>query len=286
MLKSSLIPFILTVVLMLITVSGSNTKKVEEINNKYSASDQILVAAHRGSHSKFPENSLAAIEESIQQGIDIVEVDIRETKDNIPVLMHDKSLDRTTTGDKLLIDLNYNDLQNYWLLFNDEPSPYKIPTLEEVLQLSKNRIILNLDFKQENLEALKRAYKLVEEYEMEQSVIFTVNDLNIIPALHQLNPDIRIMPVAFSGVKIEKVLKNDFIDIIQLYHRSYSKYYMRRIKERGMDIWVNSLNKYDKMEKNGEDGFEKLLVIKKVDVIQTDYPEELLAFLKGKGLHN
>ena len=121
---------------------------------------------------------------------------------------------------------------------------------------------------------------------MEQSVIFTVNDLNIIPALHQLNPDIRIMPVAFSGVKIEKVLKNDFIDIIQLYHRSYSKYYMRRIKERGMDIWVNSLNKYDKMEKNGEDGFEKLLGIKKVDVIQTDYPEELLAFLKGKGLHN
>ena len=120
MLKSSLIPFILTVVLMLITVSGSNRKKVEEINNKYSASDQILVAAHRGSHSKFPENSLAAIEESIQQGIDIVEVDIRETKDNIPVLMHDKSLDRTTTGDKLLIDLIIDKSNNIFTILSCE----------------------------------------------------------------------------------------------------------------------------------------------------------------------
>jgi len=286
MLKSSLIPLFMPLALMLITVSGSNRTMVGEINNKYFSSDHILVAAHRGSHSNFPENSLAAIEESIQQGIDIVEVDIRETKDNIPVIMHDKSLNRTTTGDKLLIDLNYKDLQNYWLLFNDEPSSYKIPTLEEVLQLSKNRIILNLDFKLDDLEAMKRTYGLVAKYEMESSVIFTLNELQFLPDLYQLNTRIQIMPVAFSDRKIKKVLKNDFIDIIQLYHRPYWKNNIQKFEERNIKIWVNSLKKYDEMEKNSGNGFERLISIKKVNVIQTDYPEELLAFLIGKGLHN
>jgi len=284
MLKSGLIPFILT--LMLITMSASNRKSTLEIDQVNKLTEKIKVAAHRGSHSNFPENSIAAVEESIRQGVDIVEIDIRETKDHIPVLMHDKSLLRTTTGEKLLIDSNYSDLQNYWLLFNKEPSKYKIPTLEEVLQLSKNRITLNLDFKLDDLEAMKRTYDLVAKYEMESSVIFTVKELQFLPNLYQLNPGIQIMPVAFSNRKIKKVLKNDFIDIIQLYHRPYWKYNIRKFEERNIKIWVNSLNKYDEMEMRGGKGFEKLLSIKKVDIIQTDYPEELIAFLKERGLNN
>ncbi len=271
---------------MLFAVSGSGEIDYPKRVNLYDPTDKILVAAHRGIHSKYPENSIPAIEECIRKGIDIVEIDIRETKDKIPVLIHDLNLQRTTNIDVKIADLNYKELLDYPLLFDDEPTDYVIPSLEQVLQTSKNKIILNLDYKLDDLESFKRAYDLIAKYGMEKWVIITLNDLDLIPDLYNLNPEIRIMPVAFSWLKINKVIRHDFLDIIQLYHKPYSNYRLHRIKKNKLDIWVNALRKYDKMEKAGNNGFEKLIYIKKVDVIQTDYPEELLGFLRKRGLHD
>ncbi len=58
----------------------------------------ILVAAHRGMHQDYPENSIPAIQEAIDHHLDIVEIDVQITKDGIPILMHDEEIDRTTTG--------------------------------------------------------------------------------------------------------------------------------------------------------------------------------------------
>ncbi len=59
---------------------------------------RVLVTAHRAAHDIYPENSMAAIERAISLGVDIIEIDTRLTKDGVPVLMHDASVDRTTTG--------------------------------------------------------------------------------------------------------------------------------------------------------------------------------------------
>src|SRR5690625_7912765 len=58
----------------------------------------ILVTAHRATHDSAPENSLTAIRHSIRDKIDIVEIDVKRTQDNQLVLMHDRTVDRTTTG--------------------------------------------------------------------------------------------------------------------------------------------------------------------------------------------
>src|SRR6186997_186218 len=58
----------------------------------------VMIAAHRGAHLVVPENSLLAIKEAIDLGIDIAEVDVRFTKDKHLVIMHDKTINRTTNG--------------------------------------------------------------------------------------------------------------------------------------------------------------------------------------------
>ena len=67
--------------------------KITDPNNK-----EITVVAHRADWRYAPENSIAAIKRSIKQGVDVVEVDIQKTKDGKIILMHDKTIDRTTTG--------------------------------------------------------------------------------------------------------------------------------------------------------------------------------------------
>ncbi|MBT8296007.1 MAG: glycerophosphodiester phosphodiesterase family protein [Gramella sp.] len=284
MIKTSLYIFALMLILTFTLFTGRDFI-LPESNVLYTSEDRVMVAAHRGIHKNHPENSIPSINEAIYKGVDIVEIDIRISRDNIPVLMHDKSLQRTTGHNHLVEKLTFKELQKFNLLFRGEPTGYKIPSLEEVLKFTKGRIILNLDLKIDDLEAMKTAYKLISKHQMEKEIIFTVNDLKVIPELYNQNPEIRIMPVAFSWRKINKVLDHDFLNIIQLYHRPYSERTIKKIEGREMEIWVNSLDKFDKLETEAKDGFEKLLYIKKVDVIQTDHPEELLDFLRKKGLH-
>lgn len=63
-----------------------------------STSKNVMVVAHRGAWRLAPENSIAAIEECIEMGVDIVEIDVRKTKDQQLIVMHDGTIDRTTNG--------------------------------------------------------------------------------------------------------------------------------------------------------------------------------------------
>ena len=60
--------------------------------------ERVLVVAHRADWRNFPENSLAGIESAINMGVDIIELDVQCTKDGVLIIMHDATLDRTTTG--------------------------------------------------------------------------------------------------------------------------------------------------------------------------------------------
>ena len=284
MLKS-VIHISFSIFLALITISGID-KNSPKNKNLYSEEDRILVVAHRGSHSYFPENSLGSIGKSIENGIDIVEIDIRETRDKVPVLLHDGNLKRTTGVNKDIRELHFEELEQYPLLFNGASTDYRIPSLEMALKAAREKVILNLDFKLNDLNAIKRTYHLIEKHKMEGSVILTLRNYKFIPELYKLNPEIRLMPVAYNRRKINKVLKYDHLDIIQLYHRKYAKRCLKDMQNRKIQIWVNALNKYDELEMNGKKGFEELINIKKVDMIQTDHPEELLSFLQEKGLHD
>ena len=108
-----------------------------------------LLAAHRGGPSPgFPENCIATFERSLIFAPCLIECDVRKSKDGIMVLMHDRSLDRTTTGKGLIDSLSLAQLRRLNLVDADGTvTEHKIPTLSEALRWAKGRAILELDIK-------------------------------------------------------------------------------------------------------------------------------------------
>ncbi len=110
------------------------------------SSDYVFVVAHRGDWRHAPENSLQAIQNSIDMGADMVEIDVRLTKDSVFVLMHDDTIDRTTNGTGRVDQLTWSELQDLKLRDGlGSFTRHKIPTLEQALALTQDRILVNLD---------------------------------------------------------------------------------------------------------------------------------------------
>ncbi len=108
--------------------------------------DKVYVVAHRGDWINYPENSIGSIVSIIDMGGDVVEIDIQRTKDSVLVLMHDVTLDRTTNGTGLVSDMTYKQIKKLRLKdHKGNLTKHKIPTLEEALEVSKGKILLNLD---------------------------------------------------------------------------------------------------------------------------------------------
>lgn len=107
---------------------------------------KVFVASHRADWRNWPENSLEGINSAIEMGVDIVEVDLQLTKDSVLIIMHDGKLDRTSTGKGKISETTYDEIKKMRLKNGAGIyTRHKIPTLEEVLNLSKGRVMLNLD---------------------------------------------------------------------------------------------------------------------------------------------
>ena len=171
----------------------------------YSNKSIPLVSAHRGGPVKdFPENCTATFANSIQYNPTIVETDIALSKDSVLVMMHDNTLDRTTTGTGKIDDYTYQELQQLFLEDNEgNRTPYKIETLDEVLKWGKDKVIYNLDVKkgvpmQMIIDAVRR--NKAEAY----SVIITYN-ANQAAEVAKLAPDLMISVSASGKEDVERM---------------------------------------------------------------------------------
>lgn len=140
---------ILSIVLLLLFCVPLHARtRADEIREGLLSRDasKVFVASHRADWRNWPENSLEGINSAIEMGVDIVEVDLQLTKDSVLIIMHDPKLDRTTTGKGKISETNYSDIQKLRLKNGvGIYTRHKVPTLEEVLNLAKGRVMLNLD---------------------------------------------------------------------------------------------------------------------------------------------
>lgn len=121
-------------------------EKVESIINNSPIGDYVMVMAHRGGFTSTPENSISAIQNSIDSGVDIVELDVQLSKDGFLVIMHDNSINRTTNGSGLVSDYTLAELKQFKLLMpNGAISDEFIPSLKEALEYSKGKMHLFID---------------------------------------------------------------------------------------------------------------------------------------------
>lgn len=120
-------------------------KILAEINDP--GSDYVMVISHRGDWRNYPENSIPAIESIIRMGVDMMELDVKMTKDSVLVLMHDKTVDRMTTGKGLVSDFTFDSLRTLKMrrAHNVATDSVRVPTLREALLCCKDRILVNVD---------------------------------------------------------------------------------------------------------------------------------------------
>ena len=147
----------------------------EKVYALTSQSGRITSSAHRGDVVNYPENSLEAILSAIMLGADAVEIDVRLTKDNVPVLMHDETLTRTTDWNRKcgrnglpkspkIEDWTYEELRELRLIYNGEPTESLIPTLYEAAILFAGRAQIHFDCKvSDQIDRDTDVYPLAEE---------------------------------------------------------------------------------------------------------------------------
>ena len=107
------------------------------------------ITAHRGGARKAPENTISALEYSIECGADFAEIDVQETKDGELILLHDDSLKRTAGVSKNVWEMNLAQIRKLdaGTSFHKRFRGEKIPTLEEVLKFCKGKLDLNIEIK-------------------------------------------------------------------------------------------------------------------------------------------
>lgn len=156
------------------------------MNTQSNQAIQTKIFGHRGYPAKFPENSLAGFRYVVAHQIDGVEFDVHLTKDQIPVIMHDETINRTTDGTGRIVDYTLAELRKF-KLGNGEP----IPTLDELLDVFENQDVwINLEFKTDNIayqDIEKIVMPLVKKHRLVHPVIYSSFNLQTLKNCMQLD---------------------------------------------------------------------------------------------------
>jgi len=241
----------------------------------------ILLIAHRGALLAAPENTLPALDKAIELGFDFVEMDVRSTKDDVPVVFHDKTVERTTNGEGQVEDLTWDEIRQLdagsW--FDPAFAGTRVPSLEEALAHLQGRICVMWDTKGKPTAEMVRLFK---KYGFERDCLLaTYGGMGSLdPArngeeLLRLWPDAPAMVIARSPEEMDELLtqmpqlravfvgRNVLLpDLVQAAH------------ERGLLVFNSTLKQLDTEE------WYQLAVESGVDFLMLDHIDRFEAYLR------
>ncbi len=280
----------INLILLLFLVACARPESSEQLENileKFhdTSSEYVMVAAHRAAHNGYPENSISAIKHAINLGVDIVELDVKTTKDGIPVLMHDGTIDRTTNGSGKPENYTLLELKTFRLKMKDGTLTNEtIPTLEEALKVVLGNIMVDIDLKTDNLEPI---VKVIRKTETEKQVFYFDNDYIALKEVRYLDKTSLLMPRAYSFEMADSALKLFSPQVVHIDPSFYTSEVTNLIRTGNARIWINALGEPDEMIRKGsiEIAMDSLLLYG-ANIIQTDEPALILKYLKTKKLHD
>ena len=260
-----------------------------------------VVIAHRGDWRNACENSLLAITNAIDMGVDIVEIDLKKTADNQLVLMHDHTLDRTTTGKGYVNDKTLIEIKALYLKDGaGHKTEFKVPTLKEALLEAKGKVLVNLD---QSYEYFEEVLPVLKETGTMNLVIMKGYNVPIDEVKGKLGvyyDSIQYMPIIKLGAKNNKErvkeVKENLPEGVEFTFTSdtiptVNEFF--ELQKKGTRVWVNALwsnhnagHHDDRAYLEDPDLAYGWLISKGVNMIQSDRPELLLEYLRSKGIHD
>ena len=273
--------------------------QIHNPNSKY-----VVVACHRGDWRNYPENSIPAIESIIRMGADIMELDLKLTKDSVLVLSHDWTIDRCTTGKGRVSDYTLDELKQFRLrrAHGVATDSLHICTLREALECCKDRICVNVD---QGYEYYDMVLAITEELGVTDQILIkgkhSVASVAEKMAAHEHN--MMYMPIIDIQKEQGQKLFQEYMNtktVPLAYEVCWKKLTpevsdcFKKVVESGSKLWVNtiwgSLCGYlddDKALDCGDPAevYDQVIALG-ASMIQTDRPEQLLNYLRKKGLHD
>jgi len=238
---------------------------------------QIAVIAHRGEHLSHPENTLPAFQGAIDAGADFFELDVRTTSDGKLVLMHDRTVDRTTNGKGPVREMTLERIRRLDAGFKSGPQfvGTQVPTFEEALNLAHGKIGIYVDCKDiapsDLVAALTRADML------DKVVIY--GGAGFLTGVLALQPSLKIMPEADNAATLEKLLATLHPRVIAFDAGDFKDDVITIAKQAHAGIYVDRLGGADNLE-HWQDAINR-----GATGIQTNRPGELVNYLRLHGLH-
>lgn len=150
----------------------------------YEHPEHVMLTAHRGASFEFPENTLLGLEKAIEAGTDMIEFDITHTKDGIPVILHDNTIDRTSNGKGFPMDYTLEEIRkfnfSYYLQDQRRIAPaydnVMIPTFEEILDSFSTCANMNIQLhgNMSDEDIIRKICALFQKYNMFDHAYLTV----------------------------------------------------------------------------------------------------------------
>ena len=251
---------------------------------KYTPNQTTRISAHRGGGDlkSYPENCIESFAYLVSQigtkaNPVIIECDIDLTKDSVLVMMHDATLDRTTTGTGKLIDQTYEQVQQHKLEDNmGNPTPYRIPTLEQVLRWGKGRVMFTLDVKR-NVRFEKVVEMIRRTGTGDIAAVITYNAQDA-ARLHQLDPALMISVTIRNRTEYDRLHDLNIPDnrmIAFVGTREPEKALYDFLHEKGIATILGTLGNLDKQAIAKGDGVYREFAKNGADIMSTDRPLEI-----------
>lgn len=246
----------------------------------YTGKNQNIISGHRGSHiSGYPENAIETFEYVLKNTPAFFEIDPRLTKDSVIVLLHDATLDRTTTGKGNLSDYTWEQIKEFRLKDKDgNVTPYRIPTLEEAIKWARGKTILNLDKKDV---PMQMTADIIRKNNAAGFVMLTVH--NAQQAKFYFNDDPSLMMSAF--VKTEEAMKeyeaagipwSSMIAYIGSEDKPGNSRMFELLHAKGVMYMISAAPVYDKLATKQERAAAYRDIFKHgADILESDLPVEV-----------
>jgi glycerophosphoryl diester phosphodiesterase len=241
-----------------------------------SRQSDIKIIAHRGGMAERPENTMSAFKKSVELGANMLEIDLRTSKDGQLFILHDKTLDRTTNGKGPATDLSMQELKQLdagsW--FDSAYSAERIPSFKEVLEWAKaEEITLLLDLKESGQEYAARVADDIRRHGSEDKIVVGVRSPDQAKLFRKLLPNSAQLGFIGSQDDIEVYAKAG-VDVIRLWNHWLENDLMlaNRVREAGVKLMINGTV--------GDEEEAKVLLSFSPDWILIDDPARLKKSLK------